>query len=66
MGRGRWQVKIIGGTTEKKFTVKGCTVSASATSVIEKAGGSVAPLVVVEKAKKAKVGKPAKAGKKSE
>ena len=61
MGRGRRPVKIIGGATEKKFTIKGCTVSASALAVVEKAGGSVTPIVVAEKPKKAKVVKPAKA-----
>lgn len=37
------QVKILGtGDITKKFTVTGCTVSASAREKIEKAGGSVA------------------------
>lgn len=38
-------VKILGtGTLTKKLTIKGCTVSASAKTAIEKAGGSVALL----------------------
>lgn len=35
-------VKIMGGDVDKKLTIKGCTVSASARAAIEKAGGSIA------------------------
>lgn len=35
-------VKIIGDSTDKKFSVKGLTVSAGARAAIEKAGGSIA------------------------
>ncbi len=34
-------VKLVGGETSKKFTVKGVAVSASAKAAIEKAGGSI-------------------------
>ena len=42
MGRQRRQIKIIGGVTEKKFTISGCMVSDSVRAAVEKAGGSVA------------------------
>jgi len=35
------KVKILGGTTDKKFTVSGVSVSKSVRSAIEKAGGSI-------------------------
>lgn len=42
IGRTMPPVKIVGGETSKKFAFKNVGVSASARSVIEKAGGSVA------------------------
>lgn len=46
-------VKILGnGKTEKKFYVKGCMISKSAKEIIEKAGGKVAEMKVVEKKEK--------------
>lgn len=35
-------IKIIGGSTDKKLVIKGCTVSSSVRALVEKAGGSVA------------------------
>ncbi len=35
-------VKIMGGEASKKFSIKGCAVSASARAAIEKAGGTIA------------------------
>ena len=48
LGRKMVPVKIVGGlpgqgTTDKKFIVTGCSVSASARAIIEKAGGTIAP-----------------------
>jgi large subunit ribosomal protein L15 len=50
-------VKILGtGEVTKKFIISGCTVSASAKEKIEKAGGTIADVVVVTVApRKAKV-----------
>lgn len=42
LGRRNVPVKIVGGETAKKFTVKGVGVSAGARASIEKAGGSIA------------------------
>jgi large subunit ribosomal protein L15 len=50
---------ILAGKVEKKFSVSGVGASKGAKAAIEKAGGSVADLVVAEKVKKL----PAKAGK---
>jgi large subunit ribosomal protein L15 len=35
------QAKIVGGETNKKFTIKGCGVTAPARQAIEKAGGTI-------------------------
>jgi len=37
----KMRAKIVAGESSKKFSVKGCTVSASAKTAIEKAGGSI-------------------------
>lgn len=42
LGRTQSKVKIVGATTAKKFTVKGCAVSSTARAAIEKIGGSAA------------------------
>jgi large subunit ribosomal protein L15 len=48
-------VKILGnGKTDKKFFVKGCMISKSAKEIIEKAGGKVTQLKIVEKKEKPK------------
>ena len=36
------KVKILGGTTDKKLTISGMMISASAKAAVEKAGGSIA------------------------
>jgi large subunit ribosomal protein L15 len=41
-GRKGEPVKIVGGGTSKKFKISGCSISASARAVVEKAGGSIA------------------------
>ncbi len=43
-------VKILGvGKTEKKFHLKGCMISKSAKEIIEKAGGKITEIKIVEK-----------------
>ncbi len=42
IGRTMPPVKIVGGETSKKFSIKGLAVSASARAAIEKAGGTIA------------------------
>jgi large subunit ribosomal protein L15 len=61
LGRKRIPVKIVGGTTAKKFIITGCAVSASARAVIEKAGGSIAALALVQSSRTPKTPKVAKA-----
>ena len=41
LGRTSGLAKIVGGETSKKFTLRGLAVSASARTIIEKAGGTV-------------------------
>ncbi len=62
VGRKRTPVKIVGGTTSKKFTVSDLESTASARAAIEKAGGTVAAAhsSVVTKVKKAAKSKKAK------
>ena len=60
-GAGRAKI-ILAGKVEKKFTVSGIGASKGAKAAIEKAGGSVAAIAVVEPVKKlAKKAKPAAA-----
>jgi large subunit ribosomal protein L15 len=56
LGKGKKSaVKILGnGKTEKKFFVKGCMISKSAKEIIEKAGGKITELKIVEKKEKPK------------
>ena len=57
IGRKMVPVKIVGGTTDNKFIVTGCAVSASARAAIEKAGGSITAIVPVETKNKSKTPK---------
>jgi large subunit ribosomal protein L15 len=46
-------VKILGnGKTDKKFYVKGCMISKSAKEIVEKAGGKVTEVKIIEKKEK--------------
>lgn len=56
LGKGKKPtVKILGvGKTEKKFHLKGCMISKSAKETIEKAGGKVSEVKIVEKKVKPK------------
>ena len=73
IGRKRVPVKIVAGLpgqgeTSKKFAINGCSVSSSARTIIEKAGGSVGPVhssvvVKVKKVAKPKKVKPVRPGK---
>ncbi len=65
IGRKMVPVKIVGGTTNKKLVISGCAVSASARTVIEKAGGTITPIIPVKTKNKPKTAAAPKAEKRA-